>query len=212
MKTILTIVLLVIAGSAFSSNYEEAMKTNIDKMHKATGPAELTELANRFERIANAEPDKWLPGYYAAYCFTSSTFFDGMEADDKQKQLDKAQAIIDGLLKKYINESEIYTLQALVYQLRITDMSKGYKYSTLSHETIDRAEQLDPDNPRVYYLRGCNIFHTPKFFGGGAEKAKPELEKAAKMFATYQPKNDLMPNWGSEHNMQLLSQCNAEQE
>ncbi|MEN8118038.1 MAG: hypothetical protein ABFS16_13725 [Bacteroidota bacterium] len=211
MKTIITILLTAIATTVFSSNYEEVMKTNIDKMYKSTSSVELQILANQFERIANAEKDKWLPGYYAAYCFTSSIFFDEMETDDKHKQLDKAQAIIENLLKKHNEESEIYALQALVYQLRITDMSKGYKYSTLSAKAIDEAERLNSDNPRVYYLRGSNTFHTPKMFGGGPAKAKPHLEKALEMFETQKPECELAPTWGKEHNNQLLNQCNVEE-
>jgi len=209
MKTIFAsiILLTVFTTHVFSSNYKEVMKTNIEKMYESQSSAELLALANRFERISQAEKDKWLPGYYAAYCFTSSTFFDKMEADEKHKQLDKAQNFLDQLKKNFKKQSEIFALQALVYQLRITDMSKGYKYSKLAGEAISVAEKLNPENPRVYYLRGSNTFHTPKFFGGGAEKAKPDLAKAAEMFDTVEPENELMPNWGAPHNNQLLSKC-----
>lgn len=207
MKTIITTFLLTISVAAFSSKYEESMKTNIDRMYQLNNAIELQALANQFERISNAEQDKWLPAYYAAYCFVRSTFFDNMEADDKHKQLDKAQKLIDLLVKKIANESEIHALQALIYQMRITDMSKGAKYSRKAAEAISKAEKLNPENPRVYYLRGSNTFHTPKFFGGGPDKAKPDLEKAANMFKTNKAKNILMPNWGSFHNQQLLDKC-----
>ena len=211
MKTNLTILLVVITSTVFSSKYEEAMKTNISRMYELTSSVELQSLANQFERIGNAEQDKWLPDYYSAYCFVRSTFFNNMKADDIHKQLDKAQSIIDELLKKNSEESEIYALQALVYQLRITDMSKGAKFSGKAAEAIAIAEKLNPMNPRVYYLRGSNTFHTPKSFGGGADKAKRDLEKASKMFETQKPENELTPTWGGNHNKQLLSQCSEEQ-
>ena len=209
MKTIVTVLVLVLAFffSTFASNYEEAMKKNIEKMYTLQSSAELMALANQFDRIARAETNKWLPAYYAAYCFTSSTFFDNMETDEKHKQLDKAQTILDGLKKNFSAESEIYALQAFVYQLRITDMSKGYKYSKLAGEAITTAEKPNTENPRVYYLRGSNTFHTPKFFGGGAEKAKPDLAKASEMFKNNIPENELMPKWGGPHNNQLLNKC-----
>ncbi|WP_163322351.1 tetratricopeptide repeat protein [Draconibacterium mangrovi] len=207
MKTIITILLVVLSTTAFSSKYEETMKTNIDKLYQLHTSAELQVLANQFERIGNAEQDKWLPNYYAAYCFIRSTFFDEMDDDSKHAQLDKAQALVDQLMKTNDDESEVYALQALLYQIRITDMSKGAKYSMKASDAIKQAERLNPENPRVYYLRGSNTFHTPKFFGGGAEKAKPDLEKAAVMFESNQPTNPLMPTWGNVHNAQLLSQC-----
>ncbi len=212
MKTIFTLTVLftVFTLTAFSSSYEETMKINIQKMQQSTSSSELTQLAAQFQRIANAEKNQWLPGYYSAYCYVSITFLNEMEADDIHKQLDLAQAEIDKIKRIASKESEIYTLQALIYQLRITDMTKGMKYSGLSNEALTTAERLNPENPRVYYLNGSNTFHTPKMFGGGKEKAKPYLEKAAKMFETQKPANDLLPNWGKDHNNRLLNQCSEE--
>lgn len=211
MKTIITVLLVAIASAAFSSKYEEAMKANIEKMNQASSSVELQNLATQFERIGNAEPDKWLPNYYAAYCYVFSTVFDNMENDNKQVQLDKAQELIDKLLKKYDNESEIYALQAFLYQLRITDMMSGAKYSPKASEAIAKAEKLNPANPRVYYLRGSNTFHSPAFIGGGPENAKPDLEKAAALFESQKPTDPLMPTWGAYHNNQLLSQCSEDE-
>lgn len=207
MKTIITLLLALITSTAFGTKYDEVMKTNIEKMYKLTSSVELQELANQFERIGNAEADKWLPNYYAAYCFMTSTFFDNMEQDAKTVQLDKAQKLIDGLMKKNEKESEMHALQAFLYQLRINDMMSGAKYSQKAGDEITAAEKLNPQNPRVYYLRGSNTFHTPKFFGGGPENAKPDLEKAAGMFASPKETDPLMPAWGSVHNQQLLDQC-----
>ncbi len=206
----LTILLAAITCNVFSSNYKEVMKTNIDKMWSLSSSTELITLANQFERIAYAEKEEWLPGYYAAYCFVRSTFFDEMENDEKHKQLDKSQSIIDQLLKTNNSESEIFALQALIYQLRITDMSKGYKYSRLSLEALTVAEKLNPKNPRIYYLKGSNTFHTPKMFGGGKENAKPYLEKAAEIFANQENMDKLLPSWGSAHCNDLLRQCDTE--
>jgi len=207
MKIILTLLFVALASTAFSSKYEETMKANIDKMNQLTSSVELQNLGAQFERIGNAEPDKWLPNYYAAYCYVFSTVFENMDNDAKKIQLDKAQVLIDKLMKNYGSESEIYTLQAFLFQLRITDMVSGAKYSGKASEAIATAEKLNPENPRIYYLRGSNTFHSPKFIGGGPDKAKPDLEKAAAMFRSQKPTDPLMPTWGAYHNNQLLSQC-----
>ncbi len=209
MKRIIaiTILLSTFSFAAISANYEEVMKTNIEKMKVLTSSTELAELAANFQRISNAENGKWLPGYYAAYCYVNATFFDKLDAKKIHAYLDLAQVEIDKMLKIAPEESEIFAIQAFVYQLRITDMSKGYKYSGLATEAINTAEKINPNNPRVYYLRGSNTFHTPKMFGGGAEKAKPDLEKAAKMFETQKLESEISPSWGAGHNSQLLKQC-----
>ncbi len=203
----LTVLLSVFAISLFANNYNEVMKENIEKIYNAETAAELTDLANQFQRIANVEKEKWMPGYYAAYCFTSATIVSNINTDEKHKYLDLAQAEIDKALKVTSEESEVYALQALIYQLRITDMSKGYKYSKLSLEALTVAEKLNPENPRIYYLRGSNSFHTPKMFGGGKDKARPLLEKAAAIFEAQKTDNKLAPTWGSYHNNILLKKC-----
>ena len=122
MKTIIAITVLFVAFTSTlnASKYEEAMKTNIEKIFKAQNVEELHSLANKFERIAQAETDKWLPGYYAAYCYVEASFKYEDDAKSVHRELDRAQVFIDELMKKKEDESEIYALQALIYQLRIT--------------------------------------------------------------------------------------------
>jgi hypothetical protein len=214
MKTILMLTILTLAFSVkgFSSSYEETMTANIQKMNVATSVSELSGIANQFERIANAESGKWQPRYYAAYCYVWATAITEMSAGDKHKLLDLAQAQMDALLKSVKNESEIFVLQAFLYQMRITDMGKGMKYSGLASEALDQAEKLNPNNPRIYYVRGNNVYNTPKAFGGGKEKAKPLFEKSAGLFESQKPANAIEPAWGSEHNKQMLALCNSKEE
>lgn len=86
-------------------------------------------------------------------------------------------------------------------------MSRGMKYSQKVYQTLDSAEKMNADNPRVYYLRGQNLFNTPKMFGGGQEAAKPNLVKAQELFDNQMVKNPLWPEWGKQDNKQLLSNC-----
>jgi hypothetical protein len=213
MKTITTtttflFLMLLFAFPVFAADYEAIMKENLQKLASARTLTEFTDLANQFERIANAETAKWQPRYYVAYCFVSAVTMNKMEADEIHQQLDVAQKHLDLLEKSFKNESEILVLQAFVYQMRITDMAKGMKYSMLASEKLDEAETLNASNPRIYYLRGMNTFHTPKAFGGGKEKAKPMFEKAKTLFANQKTENTTDPAWGEWHNNQMIDECN----
>lgn len=210
MKQILILSVILVASFRLSvaATYEEAMGSNIQKMYSAQTAEELTAIANQFERIGAKETDKWLPGYYSAYSYLMILFKNNsLTADQKNSYLDKAQPILDKLEKDFSGESEVFVLQAMVYQMRITDPSLGYKFSTLANDALAKAEKLNNQNPRVYYLKGCNIFYTPENYGGGAANAKPLLEKAKGLFETQKPANALMPAWGSEHCSALLGQC-----
>jgi hypothetical protein len=68
------------------------------------------------------------------------------------------------------------------------------------NQALDKALQLNPDNPRVYYLRATMTFHMPEAYGGGAVKALPLYKTAAEKYNTFQPETSISPNWGKEMN------------
>jgi len=205
MKTLTLFLVICFTQFINASSYEEAMQQNIKQLFETKHVNDFNSIAAHFKRIASAETDKWLPSYYAAYTYARSTYFIS-NADSIDMQLDKAQAELDALLKRQDKESEIHVLQGFVYSLRITSPVRGYKYSSLSNASLAKAEELNPDNPRVHYGKGNNIYYTPKMFGGGPHKAKPHYEKAARLF-NLPVKNVLWPSWGKQHNSQMLGKC-----
>ena len=208
MKTLFSIILVVSSLFASANNYTETMKTSIDKIFKAKTVTELDQIAGLFYRIGEKEQTEWLPYYYSAYAYTHSTFF-MKDADSIDVVLDKAQAIMDKLVKKKEDESEVHVLQALIYSLRITSASRGFKYSSLSAEALAKAEGLNADNPRIHYCRGNNVLHTPKMFGGGASKALAHFKKADELYKTITDENPLLPRWGEKHNRDMLEKCQS---
>lgn len=209
MKTIVLFAALFVSVLTMANDYEETMKINVSKLEKSTSLNEMNQLAALFMRISDVEKDEWLPSYYASYAYVRSTHFMN-DADSIDNALDKAQAVLDDLLKSQPDESEVHVLQAFIYQLRITSPMRGYKYSSLSNQSLEKAEQLNCDNPRVYYCKANNILHTPKMFGGGAENALPLFQKAQTLFESQKSQNELYPNWGSYHNTMMLKKCLAE--
>ena len=189
--------------------YKEIMQTNIEKMYTVESAPELMAISATFYRVSEKEQDKWLPLYYASYSLVRIAFFIS-DADKINKHLDVAQGYLDQLLEKKPKESEVHVLQALLYSMRITSPVKGMKYSMLSNGALDKAAQLDDQNPRLYYCRGNNVFHTPAMFGGGKSKAKELFEKAGGLFEKEKPEEAFMPEWGKWHNQQMLEKCKEE--
>jgi hypothetical protein len=207
-KSVLIVILIVIVSNMLNAaGYEETMRENVKKLNQTQSTAELVELANQFERIANKESKEWLPGYYAAYSYLSVLFFDrGLSNEQKHFYLDQAQKQVDKTMLINDKESEVFVLQGFIYQLRITDPSEGYKYSTLSNEALAKAEKLNPNNPRGCYLKGLNLYYTPENYGGGPKVARPLLEKAAALFEQSKNSETLLPKWGQMHNQSMLDQ------
>ena len=214
MTTTTTFLFLTLLFSfpVYAADYETTMKTNLQKLGEAKTLADFNALASQFERIANAEKDRWQPGYYAVLCYLNAVTQLQLSEDEKTAQLDKAQPIMDNLKKNFKNESEVFALQGFLYEMRIMGMASAMKYSSLATEVLEEAEKMNLANPRVYYLQGMNVFHTPKAFGGGKEKAKPLFEKAAALFESTKPATTLDPTWGAEYNKKMVEQCNTANE
>jgi len=84
--------------------------------------------------------------------------------------------------------------------MNINPMNRGIVYIGKMTASLDKALELNPDNPRIYYLRATMTFHTPEAYGGGAAKALPLYQMADEKFRIFKPKTELSPNWGKEIN------------
>lgn len=214
-KLILSMMFLIgmISIQAQNAKYIKTMEKTLAKLDTASHMESFQKIANNFERIANVEKEEWLPAYYQAYCHMIMASMVVQKQDMKQvnAHLDKAEAALEIAKKVAPEESEIYALHGFIYQGRIWENPQvnGAKFSPLSHQMLDQAINLNPENPRAYYLKGQNVFFTPAFWGGGAEAALPLLEKAAANYKTQAVVSTLHPKWGKERNEYLIKNAKA---
>ena len=67
-------------------------------------------------------------------------------------------------------------------------------------ESMNRAKELDPENPRIYFMEAITVLNLPPEMGGGAEKAKPIFEMAEAKFNSFSPESPISPDWGETEN------------
>lgn len=209
-NAILFTILIFFNGILFAQNakYTQAMEKAIAQLDTTQSTEGLQKLANTFERIAQNEKKKWLPAYYQAYC-NMMIAMNKMQAQDITTciaHVDKAQAALDIAVNIAPKESEIITLQGYIYQGRIWEnpMVKGAEYSPKIQQALQTAIELNPENPRPYYIMGQQLLYTPEFYGGGAKAALPWLEKAATKYENYKIISTLHPSWGKGANNYML--------
>jgi hypothetical protein len=196
-------------ASAQSEKFNASMQESINAISPAfAAPAELLALANKFERIGNAEKNQWLPFYYAAYCQVNFAFM----LQDKTKTdeiANKATELINKADALQPNNSEISCIKSMIASchLMVDPMSRYMEYGPESQKNLDAAMQQDPSNPRPELLIGQGLKYTPEQFGGGCANALVKLEAAAKKFETFKPASTLHPNWGKEYNQQMITEC-----
>jgi hypothetical protein len=192
-------------ASAQSDKYAAAMEKTFHLFDTAKTTAELLSVANTFERIAEAEKTQWLPYYYAGLALSTAGWNDPkMDKDANSTRIntlcDKAEALD--------KNSEIYVLRNMsaTQQMMVDPQTRWQTYGMQAGKDLEIATQLNPDNPRIYYLKGESLINTPVAFGGGKDKAKPMFEKAIELFKTEKPK-PMWPNWGRERAEEELAKC-----
>lgn len=213
---ILAIGLLLLATNIFaqSDKYVSAMEANLAKGTYQAEPKDLINVANAFERIASAEPEQWLPSYYASlmHMYVAQKSLQNQETDQLEAAVEKAWENIEKAEAISGENSEVLALKAYVYFGYIwkNPMVNGALYSGKAYKLLDQAMVLDPSNPRPYYLKGQNTFFTPAMWGGGVDAAKPLLLKAQEKFKTFEKENSLSPVWGEGGNNFMLSKVGVE--
>jgi len=213
MKQFLLLLLPVFAAvvtKAQSPQYQDAMARQVALLDQQSSynPQTMLDISNTFERIAAAEKSQWLPYYYAAYAQVMSALM----TQDKDKidgLADKAEANINKADALQPDNDEVACIRSLIASSRIMvdPQTRGQEYGPESGEQIQKAKQINPENPRVYLLEGQALYYTPEQFGGDKKKAKEILQTALEKYAAFKPASSIAPHWGEAHAKDLLQQA-----
>jgi hypothetical protein len=215
-KTILILMTSLMGAAVFaqgnnapSEKYVKAMEVlvpAVDTSHSIDG---LADLANSFERIANAEKTQWLPYYYSALCNINiaNMYFQMKQPDKIDPLMDKAEPMLNKAEELEKNNSEIFCLKKMFNtgKMMADPMNRFMIYKSLADEALATARKLDPENPRVDLLEGIDKYYTPEQFGGSKEEGKKLFQEASKKMETFKPASSIHPSWGTGQLKYFLS-------
>lgn len=205
---------LAIVATAQNEKYTKVMQANvtaIDSLHTAEG---WTDMANTFQRIADAEKTQWLPYYYAALGNVMTGYMQGAAnggsagADKVDPLANKAEELLNKAEALNKDNSDIYCVKKMIATLRMMadPMNRYMTYGPQAAEALQKAKSLNPENPRVYLLEGQDKFYTPEQFGGSKTEAKALFEQSMKKYEAYKAETDIHPQWGKSQVLYFLSQ------
>jgi hypothetical protein len=207
MKKLFVVLSMFLMGNVNAQKFEGAMEKGMLQFKEAKSPEEMLATSAFFERVADAEKDKWLPYYYAAQTQILAAWMN--PNSDKDKVAEKANSLILKAELISANNSEIYCLKQMtaVFQLTVDAMSRWQSYGAIASEAIAKAKAADASNPRPYVLEGQYLMNVPEAFGGGKAVAKKILEKSLTLFENFKPASAFHPNWGKEQATTALAAC-----
>ncbi len=204
--TVLSLFLL----SFTKGGYETAMESTLEQMHKAETQIEILVVANKFERIGAAEKSKWLPYYYAAYCYIMMTTVEE-ELTKWDSYLDTADGILEKSTKfKKADMVEILALKGFSTMMRISvdPAARGQEYSMKSAAFLQQANQLDDQNPRVNLMMAQMLYGTARFFGSGTDEACQKFMDAKDLLEKEETQGrGILPAWGKPQVESMLAKC-----
>jgi hypothetical protein len=184
--------------------FVKAMEQKVPSVDTAMDVNSLLEMANAFERIADAEKTQWLAYYYAALCNVNAGLMMGggnVMAGNAEKTdpiANKAENLLSKAEALTKDNSEIYVVKKLIATLRLMGdpMNRYMTYGPVAEQALQTARKLDPENPRTYLLEAQDKYFTPEQYGGSKTAAKALFETAMKKFETAKPETSIHPSWG----------------
>jgi len=203
-KLIIILVLFITSLANAQAQFESGMKKAFELW--GTNAIEASQL---FERIAAAEPDNWLPTYYAAHTLIIDAFSKLNDSDALETQLSKAQNFLNDATAISKENPEIMVMQAMLYTVYVA--SDGATYGmTLSGKILAlyaQAGQIDPTNPRVVFNKAEWEMGSARYFGQDTKPFCKEIERSLELFANFKPETEFHPNWGGERAAEAMKAC-----
>ena len=205
MKHLITIALIIVSTiTNAQANFEKGMQ----KAFELWGNNQWEEAENLFERIANAEPQQWLPHYYVAQ-MNSLKSWNLKDETILKAQLEKAQEHLDAAMNISENNPELLVMQAQVLTnwVAFDGQTYGMKYSAKVTELYAKAYTIAPNNPRVVFGKAEWNMGSARFFGQDTAPFCADIEKSIELFANFKPETPFSPNWGKDRAENTLESC-----
>ena len=190
-------------------DYEEKMKTTLAKMKNFSSVETVKETAHQFAEIGKVEKEEWLPWYYHANAYIMLIYMDSTATlEEKDQYLDTAAASVKKILEQHPEEAEIHLLHAwyLVSRLGLDPMTRGEQYYGLYKQAINKAQYLEPQNPRVKFFQVVSSIGEAQYAGQPVAHYCPELQALLDDWDNYTPKSSLHPDWGKEEVKQKMAE------
>ena len=208
-NTIIILLLSIVLMSFIDNGYDNAMSTSMEQLREASTKENFREVANRFDRIAAKEKDKWLPYYYAAYVKIILATTE-KNPSIKDNTLDEAQATINLVKNIDHDKVEVLTLEAFINMIRISvdPANRGQEYSMKSAAFLEEAEGIEANNHRTMLFMAHLQYGSLQFFNTDTTPACEKFIQALKIFNDDQAVNDpFWPAWGKDQALSMVKQC-----
>ena len=164
----------------------------------------LLESRTIFEQVADDDSLAVFAHYYAASASSelANILAELKESGRRRKileyvenaigHLEAATAQDDSFAEGWLMLSAAYAQKITVKPLQAVGLGRKF------NRAMSRAQELEPDNPRVVLLKAITDYNLPRIVGGNKGRAVEGLNRAASLFAEEVVEDPLLPSWGHD--------------
>ncbi|MEM1176351.1 MAG: hypothetical protein AAGA33_06370 [Pseudomonadota bacterium] len=172
-KTLLLCVALSLLASPVAAAVNE---TDISNAYYAGDLDALEAMRAELNQSVNSET---LLAAYLDWRLASVHYGMGRE-DIADQTLERAQTTLEGLVETSPDSAEAWALLSSTLGMRIgiRPMTRGFTYGMRSDAAMDKARELEPQNPRILLIDAIALLNKPSLFGGDRDEAIAKLDRA----------------------------------
>lgn len=172
----------------------------VAQAHASQDAAPLLRTRMYFESLLEGSSEGSLIRYYIGYCgYHASLALREKNEEMAEELIEEAMATLEESLEDNRSFADGWALLSSCYGIKSSfGAFSGMKYGPKAGAAIKRAQELEPENPRVILIAGISRFYTPEAFGGDKEEALRLFKASAAIFDAQTKQETAQPSWGHE--------------
>lgn len=208
MKKVLLLIFSCCSLMSFGQTaYEKGMQKAMQEWQGGNSQGALAIL----ERIADANPENWIPAYYQVFIAITQGFQDPQN-EAVEQSVSNNRFVIEQWLAR--GGEEWYVLQGMneTLDLMTDPMNKGMKQSGVIIKAYEKALELNPANPRALFSLASFYLNSSKFMKVDTTYCSNLLDKAIEQFDQQNSEVPFYPKWGKEWALKTQTSLANQQE
>jgi hypothetical protein len=209
-----SIALFLVAFSANASSagdaYQQAMQATLEQLDSAESISDYQDVSNKFQRIASAEQDEWLPYYYAGLTQVYMSFQKGLDSDQRDEILEEAKTMASKADDLSPDNVEILILEGYINmaKLSVNPAIRGMLLTPKVNAQFGKAMEMDPENPRAAAMLARMKYGTAQFFNSSTEESCKLAHRSLTLYGAEEAEErGILPSWGKGIAQGLVKAC-----
>ncbi len=210
IATLTFMVALSFATQAQNNAFISAMEKAVNSYQQIENMADYQQTANQFKRIAEMNPDEWLPQYNLGLTYVYMSFEKGLDGDRRDELLAVAAEYTEQAETLSPENVEIVVLKGYVKmaKLSVNPALRGMYMTPQVNSLFEKALAMDPNNPRALIMFARMKYGTAQFFRSSTDDACQMARKSLEQFER-ESEGGIYPHWGANQARGVIKACDA---